>query len=60
MIVIMIVIMIMISLNITSYKEPRLKVHCNLVNVLVVNIYYEASNIPDGMMTNDAFFGLLL
>ena len=28
MIVIMIVMMIMISLNITSYKEPRLKVHC--------------------------------
>ena len=33
MIMIMIVIMIMISLNITSYKEPPLIVHCSLVNL---------------------------
>jgi len=31
MIMIMIVIMIMISLNITSYKEPLLIVHCRRV-----------------------------
>ena len=48
MIVIMIVIMIMISLNTTSYKEPRLKVHSQRQKISILGVLPETKNMITG------------